>query len=139
MCLYKKHWLPKISCKPKYVYKVVYYTKSKEKTVMHSAFKGTVIEPDKLMKASKSWIRSLFTDKITVEGIHAYKSKSKAITIEECLDLFGWFPVYSNTRQEFMGFSIVNAIIPPYTFYWEDKSDEIAATKMIILNSTNND
>lgn len=140
MCLCKNHWLPKISCKPKYVYKVVYYIKSEEKTVMYSAFKGAVIEPDKPIKASKSWIRSLFTKNITGEGIHAYKSKLTAV---QAIDDFNsncqlFSSNYFNTLQGFMGFSIVNAIIPPYTFYWEGKWDEIAATKMIILNSTNN-
>lgn len=139
MCLYKKHWLPKISCKPKYVYKVVYYIKSEEKPVMHSAFRGTVIEPDKPIKASKSWIRSLFTKNIKGEGVHAYRDKSKAIDAEKLLNVLGWCPV-STTPQGFIGFAVVNAIIPPYTFYWENKYDEneIAATKMIILNSTNN-
>ena len=140
MCLYKNHWLPKISCKPKYVYKVVYYTKSEEKTVMHSAFRGTVIEPDTLIKASKSWIRSLFTKNIKGEGVHAYKRKSAAVHTRCCFSITSWSHIYSNTPQEFIGFAVVNAIIPPYTFYWENKydGDEIAATKMIILNSTNN-
>lgn len=139
MCLYKNHWLPKISCKPKYVYKVVYYTKSEEKTLMHSAFTGTVIEPNKPTKASKSWIRSLFTKNIEGEGVHAYKWKLMAVHTRCCFSDTGWCHIYSNTPQEFMGFSVVNAIIPPFTFYWEDDFDQIAATKMIILNSTDND
>jgi len=117
MCLYKTHWLPKISMKPIQVYKVF------EPIVdgwLITPFQKYSCDVGETIKAKHSWLKGIFKYEIGGEGIHAFKDKGSA---EE----FICAHYYLNTEM-----LIHLCEIPPLTPYWIGDRGDIAASKMII-------
>lgn len=123
MCLCKTHWLPKISMKPIQVYKQFLYmelyakwTEDKEEYLV-TPFQQTRHNVGDTIIAKDSWVKGVFADEISSEGVHAYIAHP--CTEQMILDgkwRFFWYICE----------------IPPYTPYWIGKHGDIAASKMII-------
>ena len=117
MCLYKTHWLPKISRKPIQVYKV-----------FEPIIDGCLITPfqkysyyvGETIKAKHSWLKGIFKYEIDGEGIHAYRDKESVENFIDC-----YLPFYRKLYVHICE-------IPPFTPYWIGDWGDIAASKMII-------
>ncbi|MBO7079102.1 MAG: hypothetical protein J6W64_04770 [Bacilli bacterium] len=113
MCLAKTHRLPKISRKPIQVYKLFC---KKEDNILCTPVVHYKCKLGDTIKASHSWIRSLFAGEITSDGVHAF-----IIAGEYCFNL-----------AYFYSADVYLCEIPPYTPYWIGENYDIAASKMII-------
>lgn len=109
MCLIKNHKFPKISFKPIKVFKLVYVKDG----IYRSYFMQCPIYLGQSLRSKKHWIKGIFAENITSEGVHAYLEKPKC----RC-----WF----NTR-------VLEAEIPPFTPYWIGWDNEVAAAKLRII------
>lgn len=121
MCLEKDHWFPKISWKPIKCYKLLYHY---ENNKLVTPWKHSVIELNIPIRANKNLFSSLFTKVINGEGVHAYSKLSTSTFIQR----------FYNEHDMF----VYEAIIPPFTFYWEGKSNDIAARKLIVTKEIEN-
>lgn len=121
MCLYKTHFLPKISFKPIEVYKVLFKEDSNK---YETPFQLTKVFLNTIMKAKKHWETSLFKKSIHGEGVHAYR------------DLASAFKQTFNFRRSFgkNDFVVIKAIIPRFTVYWIGDDGDIAASKLYITD-----
>lgn len=110
MCLIKNHRFPKISFKPIKVFKLVY----SQNGIYYSWFMQCPIYLGKSLRSKKHWIKGIFAENITSEGVHAYLEKP------QCGNY------YINTR-------VLEAEIPPFTPYWIGWDNEVAAAKLRII------
>ena len=116
MCLYKTHWLPKISRKPIQVYKVLKRSHGR----LVTPYQEQSCKIGETIKAKNSWLKGILTNVIGEEGVHAYGDKESVENFIDCYLTF-YRKLYVHICE-----------IPPYTPYWIGKFGDIAASKMII-------
>lgn len=116
MCLYKTHWLPKISMKPIQVYKVLKHSHGR----LVTPFKEQSCKIGETIKAKNSWLKGIFKYEIEGEGIHSYRDKESVENFIDC-----YLPFYRKLYVHICE-------IPPFTPYWIGDRGDIAASKMII-------
>lgn len=113
MCLVKTHKWPKITLRPKLVYKVLEI----QKGVLSTPHVGMIVKLGETIKAKKWWNIAVGEKEIWGEGVHAYVDLRRAETARQC----GW------ARRIFI------AEIPVFTLYWMGDSYDIAAKRMKII------
>lgn len=118
MCLYKKHWFPKISRKPITVYKYCYtLPNNKIQTYVQNKtyFIGDTI------KNRYPWLLGLFSSTIGGIGVHAFVDAPTAYVIETSI-------LKVNGNKDWYVCEI-----PPYTPYWIGLNKDIAASRIKII------
>lgn len=126
MCLIKNHRFPKISFKPIKVFKLaLFYQKDRyyTKDGYYTYFRKCPIYLGKLLLSEKHWIKGIFAETITSEGVHAY------ITSEGVHAYLG----KPNYTRNYSIIRLLEAEIPPFTPYWIDRGNEVAAAKLRII------
>ena len=113
MCMFKTHRFPKISREPIQVYKLFC---EKDDNILCTPAVHYKCKLGDTIKASHSWIRSLFANRITGDGVHAFINNG----------------AYCYRFARFYGADVYLCEIPPYTPYWIGEDYDIAASKMII-------
>ena len=124
MCLYKNHFLPKISFKPIEVYKILSKSNA-SKSGYETPFLCTEVFFNTTIKATKHWKTSLFKKSIHGEGVHAYRDLTTAVIKASHDNRFFFIQYY---------YVVVKAIIPRFTIYWIGNNGDIAASKLYITD-----
>ena len=129
MCLIKKHKLPKIAWKPIVTHKELYVENLKEVLYFNrdgsaylnsgecnitTPYMDVKVTLNSTIKSKSHWFWSLFKRYIEGEGVHSHK---------ECIN----YPF-------FRGNVLVEAIIPRFSLYWEDKYSDVASTKLYLTD-----
>ena len=132
MCLSKAHRFPRISWKPIKCYKLV----CKENGKLYTPFRNVEIMLNKPIKPSRNLFNSLLCDTIgdTIEGggVHAYINMRLAFVTMRYSNML------SNAVHSSDPCKVYEAIIPPFTFYWEGESNDIAARELIVTKEIEN-
>lgn len=122
MCLVKKHRLPKILPRKKWVYKIVLIILSKETVYRSPFFQSTQIIPYVPMKAKLPWKMGIFEKYIEGEGVHAYSNMENAKKQLE----------HMTPNLPYYRFAILEAYIPRFTPYWTGTRGEIASSVLVV-------
>lgn len=115
MCLIKTHRFPKISRKPIIVYKRFIELGNNQ---LQTPCIGLLCKCGSVIKSSDHWYKGIFKHTIGREGVHAYVIKD-------------YFLPYNPSNHK-----LYICEIPPYTPYWIGAYDEIAASKMKIIEKS---
>lgn len=124
MCMFKKHFLPKISSKPVEVYKIL--LKMRYSGELVTPYMRDVVEEGETMEADAHWLTEFLSFMANNTIVHAYETVSKATDNSYLMRL--------NLDSRSVGsVCIFKCEIPPYTPYWHGEHGEIGATKMKII------
>ena len=119
MCLSKAHRFPRISWKPVKCYKLVYEENGK----LCTPFQGVEVILNKPIKPSRNLFNFLSCDVVNGEGVHAFITVDRAFIMRYHMSASYPYPLICKVYE---------AIIPPFTFYWEGESSDIAARELIV-------
>ena len=123
MCLHKKHILPKISWKPITVYKMFF--EEIDGDSLYTPYQDYKVSGIIIRAKYLSIFELTLEDSINGCGVHAYKDLVTAKWIAEV-----WSPRVIDNKL--CAVAIYECTIPPFTFYWEGKDEDIAARKLKI-------